>query len=116
MMAPVKTIQVRERYAPHLSEDTKQLQKQRNSAQADAAVSGNQQDWRIYRSLRNQCLASLRKDRRNWEQKKRSSKDNSSADMWQTVKSILNWNNTGPPNQFYMKAKSSAVQLGCLPL
>ena len=53
MMAPVKTIQVREKYAPHLSEDTKNRQKLRNTAQGAAAASGNQQDWRMYRSLRN---------------------------------------------------------------
>ena len=51
LLAPIKTIQVREKYAP--------FQKRHNSAQAEAAASGNQQDWRVYRSLRNQCLKSL---------------------------------------------------------
>ena len=46
IMAPVKTIQIRENYAPHLSEDTKKLQKIRNSAQAAAAKSGDPADWR----------------------------------------------------------------------
>ena len=104
-MAPVKTIQVREKYAPHLSEETKELQNQRNKAQARAAESGLPEDWRIYRSLRNRCLNNLRKDRRNWEREKLNSTKNSSSDIWQTVKGILNWNSTGPPNQLMHEGK-----------
>ena len=79
VMAPVKTIQVRENYAPHLSEKTKGLQKVRNEAQAKAARTKEPQDWRMYRSLRNQTLTSLRSDRRNWEKEKLSSSSENSS-------------------------------------
>ena len=46
IMAPIKTIQIRENYAPHLTEHTKKLQTKRNEAQAIAAKSGDPSDWR----------------------------------------------------------------------
>ena len=42
--APVRTIQTRSKYAPHLQEPIKQLMKERNSAQKIAAASGDQED------------------------------------------------------------------------
>ena len=58
-MAPIRTIQSRQDYAPHMVEETKQLQSGRNSAQERAVETGTQEDWRIYRGLRNQTTASL---------------------------------------------------------
>ena len=101
----MKTIQVRDNYAPHLTENTKELQKKRNSAQAEAAKSGKPEDWRYYRSLRNQCLSSLWKDRKDWEKQRLNSTVNKPTEIWKTVKQILNWNNSGPPNQLLHEGK-----------
>ena len=60
--APIKTIQTRRNYAPHLGEATKELQDRRNAAQKKAVDSGAQEDWRTYRSLRKQATASSRRD------------------------------------------------------
>ena len=49
------------------SNETRQLQKDRNFAQNKAAFTGDPEDWRYYRSLRNRATASLRRDKRNWE-------------------------------------------------
>ena len=68
VMAPLKTVQTRQNYAPHMSNETKDLQSRREVAQAKAVVSGNPEDSRDYRSLRNQTLANLREDRKRWEQ------------------------------------------------
>ena len=69
-MAPVKTIQTRSNYAPWLSEETKNLQVERNAAQEKAAESDTPEDWRLLRSLRNQVTARSRSDQSNWEKKK----------------------------------------------
>ena len=104
-MAPVKTIQTKQDYAPHMEEETKQLQSRRNSAQAKAVQTGAQEDWREYRSLRNQTTSSLRRDLANWRRKKLSSKDNSPSAVWSAVKRILNWEGGGPPSQLFYNGK-----------
>ena len=71
-LAPLKTIPNRTNYAPHISEETKRLQQQRKIAQTSAAVAGNTEDARCYRSLRNQALASLRRDKTRWEKERLS--------------------------------------------
>ena len=104
IVAPLKTVQVRTKYAPHLSEETKELQERRMKAQEKAVTSGTQEDTREYRSLRNQALASLRTDRARWEAAKLNS-SNSPADVWRTAKEIVGWNNSGPPTQLYIRGK-----------
>ena len=83
--APVRTIQTRAKYAPHLQEATKQLMEQRNMAQRTAAASGDQEDWRFFRRLRNQCVAAQRMDRQNWEKRKLNSSENSPSTLWKSV-------------------------------
>ena len=52
-MAPIKTIQVRSNYLPWMSEYTKTQTNLRNSMLKKAKETGNQQDWREYKKLRN---------------------------------------------------------------
>ena len=63
VLAPVKTIQIRSNYVPGISETTKLLQNERNLAQEKAAETGNPEDWRMYKSLRNQTTARMRADK-----------------------------------------------------
>ena len=104
-MAPIKTIQTRNNYAPHMGEGTKLLQGQRNAAQEQAVRTGEQEDWRSYRMLRNQTTASLRRDLVNYRRQKLCSKDNSPADVWRAVKQILNWEGGGPPSQLFHEGR-----------
>ena len=101
ILAPVKTIQVRSNYVPGLSSETKSLQRERNLAQQKASVTNEAEDWRIFRSLRNRTTASIRKDKKEWEEKKFQCEENSSSDMWRTVKGWLGWQTGGPPTQLY---------------
>ena len=104
LLAPLKIIQTRSNYAPHLSERTKKLQQQREEAQKAAVESGSQEDNRVYRSLRNQALSSLRDDRTQWEKTKLSSA-NSPAEVWKSAKDIVGWSQSGPPSQLYIQGK-----------
>ena len=52
-LAPVKTIQVRNNFAPWLSDNTKQLMKERDIAQHRASVTNLEHDWHYYHHFRN---------------------------------------------------------------
>ena len=96
-LAPIMTIQTRANYAPWLEKETKQLQKRRNIAHKKAAESGDQDDWRHYRNLRNQATSKSRKDKQNWEKKKLNLAQNNPTIVWKTIKSWLGWDGGGPP-------------------
>ena len=99
-MAPVCTIQNRKSYVPYLTQATKELQSAAKTAQNKAAETGNQEDWRIYKSTRNQRNKAVKEDRLNWQKEKLIS-TNDPSDMWKTAKSILGWSSSGPPTQLY---------------
>ena len=86
VLAPIKTIQVKSNYVPGLSEETKQLQIERNSAQEKAALTNDPDDWKIFRSLRNRTTAKVREDKRNWEKERFSQDKDSSSDIWKALK------------------------------
>ena len=94
-MAPIRKIQVRTKYAPWLSEETKLLKAEREAAQERAAESDIPEDWRLYRTLRNQVTGKCREDKKKWEENKLDPKENSSTDVWKTVKGWLGWGTAG---------------------
>ena len=105
VMAPIRTIQTRKDYAPHMGEQTKRLQEKRNTAQERAVASGRQEDWREYRSLRNQTTSSIRRDLVAYRKHKLCSESNSPAEVWSAVKRILNWEKGGPPSQLFQDGR-----------
>ena len=100
-MAPIRTIQVRSRYAAWLSEETKDVLKRRNTAQATATRTKDQEDWREYKNLRNQATARIRAEKKAWEKNKLDRAQHNSNTIWQNVKSWLSWGNSGPPNKLF---------------
>ena len=66
-MAPIRTIQVRENYAPWLSGQTKQIMAERDLAQKIAIQSKSDDDWVIFKRLRNQVNRILKSEKRNCE-------------------------------------------------
>ena len=59
-MAPIKTFQIRVKYAHWMSANTKDLLKVRNIAQETAARSKKPEDWLAYKNLRNTATAKMR--------------------------------------------------------
>ena len=105
-MAPIKTIQVRAKYAPWMSESTKELLKERNEAQKVASRTKILDDYRQYKSLRNQARAKMRQEKKSWERLKLSSTENDPGRLWKNVKTWLNWNNSGPPTRLFHNGKT----------
>ena len=66
-MAPMKTIQVRTRYAPWLSKQTIQLMKERDQQQKTASETKKREDWWKFKALRNQINNRLKYEERSWE-------------------------------------------------
>jgi hypothetical protein len=103
-MAPVKTVQIRRNYVKYRSEKTENLQREAKEAQQAAAASGNDEDWRAFKALRNQKNRSVVMDKVKWQEAKLR-RESGSKDMWQTAKEILGWRGAGPPTQLEHKGE-----------
>ena len=104
-MAPVKTIQTRKKYAPWLTEESKNLQEARNKAQEKATMTDLPEDWRQFRALRNQVTARTRADNKEWQRKQLDDKENNPTGMWRTLKSWLGWGREGAPTQLFSEGR-----------
>ena len=73
---------------PHISRKRLRTYRGGGAAQQKAVVTGSPEDDREYRNLKNQTLASLRTDRKRWEQERLAS-SNSPSEVWKTAKDII---------------------------
>ena len=91
-MAPVKKFQVRTKYAAWLSDETKERMKERDIAQDKAALSGSQEDWAVYKRLRNGLTKVLHKEKLSWQKGKLDACEEAqdSGKLW---KNVLGWLN-----------------------
>ena len=89
-MAPVRKIQVRTRFAPWLSDETKKLMKGRDYAQLRASESKDNDDFNDYKNLRNRVNNRLKKEKKNWKKDKLNECGKDSGKIW---KNILGWLN-----------------------
>ena len=64
--APLKIFQTRKNYSPWLSLETKNMIRQRNEAQSQAALTNHPADWNIFKGLRNKVTSRLRVEKLNW--------------------------------------------------
>ena len=99
IMAPIKSIHVRTKYAPWMSESTKQKLKERNKAQKVAVETKDANDWARYKAIRNSVNTILRNEKRKWQQKKLEDLGNDSSSVWKNVKNWLGWTKGGPPTK-----------------
>ena len=100
--APVKKVQINPKYRPWVSKETKVIMKQRNIAQELASHTGNQDDWRKLKNLRNTVVFRLRQEKNHWEKQQLDHLGNNSTDLWRNVKGWLGWKNSGPPTQLFV--------------
>ena len=100
-MAPVKKFQIRTRYAPWVSEDTKDRIKERDKAQQAATRSGTKEDWELYKQLRNTVTSQLKKEKIEWQKVKLddSENGNNSGKLWKNIVGWLGWTSAGSPTK-----------------
>ena len=104
-MAPMKTYQVRTRYAPWLSNCTTAMMKERDAMQKKASETNSREDWQQFKSLRNTVNNRLKFEEKNWQKTKLEQCGEDSSKIWKNVKGILNWKSTGSPNQLFYKGR-----------
>ena len=100
-MAPVKKFQVRAKYAAWLTEITKKKIKIRDRAQETASLTGSQDDWAVYKELRNDLTKVLRKEKLSWQQSKLEAceQGQDSGRLWKNILGWLNWTSTSSPTK-----------------
>ena len=64
--APVVTVQIREKLAPWVSNETKLLMSQRESLHSRVVSTQGDNDWASYRSLRNHVSRRVRGEKGEW--------------------------------------------------
>ena len=103
--APIKTFQVRKNYALWLSEESKDLIKERDRALDTANRTGDANDRIRYKNLRNSLTSRMRKEKRRWEEDKLDCAKNDSSAIWKNVKSWISWGNKGSPSKVIENGK-----------
>ena len=103
IMAPVKTYQVRTKYAAWVSDSTKERIRERDAAQSKAAKTQLREDWNIFKKLRNDLAAVKKKEKFAWQQKKLESCEETGdhGQLWKRVLGWLSWSSTSSPTQLY---------------
>ena len=99
--APVKVFQTRTNFAPWLSDETKNIMKERDRAQLWATSSKTKQDWATYRALRNTVTKRLKTEKNNWQKRKLEDCSNDSGKLWANVKGWLNWATSSAPSKLF---------------
>ena len=99
VMAPLKSFQVRTKFAPWMSQNTKNRIKERDLAQENASKSKSNEDWVKYKALRNTVNSILRSEKKQWQQSKLSEFGNDSSSVWKNIKNWLGWSKGGPPTR-----------------
>ena len=103
--APIRTVQVLTKYAPWLTETTKNTMKERDAVYAAAASTHDPQTWGEYRALRNRATSQQKSVVRAWEGGQLDHLSNNVTDLWRNLKGWLGWKNSGPPTKLFHGGK-----------
>ena len=104
-VAPIKTIQIRTNYSPWLSDETKTLMAERNNAQKIASITQTPEDWKKFKSLRNQVNNRLKNEKYCWKKNKLENCNNDSGKLWKNIMGWLKWSSSGSPTKLFYEGK-----------
>ena len=106
-MAPFKKIQLRNKITPWVSNTTIEQMKARDTARNLAVISSQQEDWKIYRKLRNKCTADVKKDKTEYLQKQfmEYEKENDVKSLYSNLKKNMGWKKSSHPTAFRMEGE-----------
>ena len=99
--APLKRCQFRRNYRGWITDQTKAVMIERDLAKEIHRVSRKENDWEVYRLLRNKCtkLQSTDKKKATEEIFRDIEKNNDSKKLFSITKKLLNWKSGGPPRK-----------------
>ena len=72
-----------------------------NQAQRNASFSQCDEDWKVYRILRNKVTSVLKNEKIDWQRAKLGNCGGSPNEQWQLVKGWLGWKASGSPSQLF---------------
>ena len=106
-VAPLKVNQIRSKHKAWVTRETRQLMDLRDKTRAKAQTSKSEDDWSLYKSLRNKCSANVKSDKANHFRKlyDKHDKEKDSRNLYQLTKNQLGWKNKGPPTSLVIKGK-----------
>ena len=88
--APLKVVQVRKNYIPWISDETRELQINRDSLKKEAIQENNVEKFLEYKKLRNHVSSRLECDRHEYYKTKFYRENPSTADLWSQANDYLN--------------------------
>ena len=104
-MAPLQKIQIRKSFTPWVSDDTKNIMKLRDETRTKAVNSSQEEDWILYRALRNKCTAEVVRDKNKYNTKKYETfeENNDVKNLYKHVKNQMGWLKSGPPTSIRLE-------------
>ena len=98
-MAPIRRIQIRKKFAPWLSPESKKLMRARDYAQSRANITKNVEDMNAYKRLRNEVVSRLRREKHIWKESRIQENMHNPGNLWKNILGWLNWKSTGAPTE-----------------
>ena len=107
ILAPMTVIQTRTKYISWLSDSTKNLMRERDSARETARVSQSESDWTKYRHLRNRCTNVQKTECAQFLRSKYTDIENTNdaSKLYSLTRQLLGWKQAGPPVCFQRDGK-----------
>ena len=95
--APIKTVKIRHKSNPLITEDIRDLMRVRDRLHKRASRTGMREDWEVFKELRNRVKFVLRKAEREHYYQLICENKNISGAMWKTIRNALP-NKSGHPS------------------
>ena len=106
-IAPMKKIQLRQKYANWLDSEIKQKMTERDNMREAAKESDNDNDWRNYKQARNHCTKMLQKKKKEFYKKKFENhcSEKNVKGTYDLAKKLMGWGSSTHPTMFLIKGK-----------
>ena len=87
--APVRKKRIKKKESPWINNDVLLLIRQRNDQKKKAKQTGDSEDWKRYRELRNKVTACIRQAKKNYITRSINETNGKSGDIWKSLKCLM---------------------------
>ena len=105
--APWTLTQNRKSFKKWISQETKLKITERDKVRESARTSKSEAQWKLYRTLRNECTSRVKKERVNFFEKNYTEleKSHDVRGTYEMMKNQAGWKISGPPRNFLINGK-----------
>lgn len=97
--APETTIQISHKTHHKISQQTRELIRDRDEARITARQTGDQDDWRKYRNLRNNITTKLKQEYQDQDEKQLNPNNNTPAQLWSNARLVAGMSQRETPRR-----------------